>query len=1282
MSEEIVNKRLAKGDRLGKYEVLEFVASGGMGTVYKARDADLDRVVALKVLPRSLANQPKMLDRFRREARSAARLHHENIVAIHGFGDQDGLFYLALEYIPGIDLQEYVEKRHHLPPEEARQIILQATRALAHSHEQQVVHRDVKPSNFLLTRKDGKLIVKLIDLGLAIHPSDEEFRLTREGTTVGTVDYMAPEQARDSSSADVRSDIYSLGCTFYHILTGTAPFAQGTMAERLLQHLQEVPADVRTLNKDVPAGYVAILQRMLAKKPEERYQTPQELLRDLEDPSRVILRAEKALLPEGIETRALPEAKKAPGRPRDETLAVAVATAPTEPEPELPADDEPAVPESAAPPAPPAPRPPRRERKAPRPRRERPPKAENLPLRDPPVESDLPLRDPVEKPGDKKSGAIAVPPLLILGSGAVVLVGVVIVAVLLSAGTGPTKLPEPPPAPPTNPGPAVALPDPNAGKHDLDKPSVAGNADQMLVARPALPALYQPSLPLDAAVLRREFYGAFDELPRPPASVAELRVSRDATPGPGSYRTLADALANLPAGAAIIEIHDRGPLFISNLPVLTGGDVVLRGAPGYRPLIAWEPAMAATGKTLPVLLAQERGQLKVEGVDIVVKWTDPQPTGPACLFQLADGELQLRDCTVSLAGKHPHGIIVARAQRPSLAGATGSARLRISRCYARGTDLTALAIDATSADVLIDQTLLAGNVQPLLRVTCRDEDEVKLRVVRSTLVAAQTLLRVEDAAGQRGSPHVQALVWDAILARNDPAAAAGDLVQLAGMASADRMGWRVVNSVYAGWKKLLSGSTQSIGGGELDAWHTQWQYREGDRALLETWPNNPPAQLEDLPAPAFYAYDEQVGFAANAGAGPLGALVGRLPAEPADWLKRTWDRPPLTLAAVPDPGVPPIDAATDGLYHGERVELPPRADVGLVLNKLLHAKPLAKRVVFHIAGSGDHPSSTLRVQGVAELALYFEPPLTGSKYEPLVLTVDPKGVSERSAALVEVDRGSLELIGAHVRCENSKFAVVPPHLVKVVGGQLVLHRCHLQGPLGRSSEGFRSLIAVSGPARGPLECRLSDSILLSGKGIITTTGAAVRLAARQNVAVALGDAIVADFTGVSEPEPTKCDLDGNTWALRRALIGVRAGPDLPDRAGLVQVQALANWFTDPFGDAPGHSTLLRLPETFLGRGQLLWQGKGNAFDRRMAGYFAVAGRDPAGKQVLADWVRAWGRATEPDALLVEPGAAAKGLSPDTPQLDRLALPATARPEPGNPVPGADLARLGLLKKKG
>lgn len=1249
MFEEVVNKRLIHGDRVGKYEVLEYLASGGMGAVYKARDVDLGRVVALKILPSVMARQPKMLDRFRREARAAARLQHENIVAIYECGEHDGVFFLALEYVPGIDLQNYIEKRRKLPPDEARQIILQAARALAHAHEQKIVHRDVKPSNFLLTRKDGRLIVKLTDLGLAIHPSDEEFRLTREGTTVGTVDYMAPEQARDSGSADSRSDIYSLGCTFYHMLAGTAPFARGTMTERLLQHLQDEAPDVRNLNKEVPPGYVAILQRMLAKKPEDRYQNPEELIRDLQDPDSAVRRDTQP-----------PVARAAPPSP-----VTAVARKAHAPQRDNASDDEPAPPMANTP---------RRFRDPPDPRQQTRDRTNNGEAAVGPTTRPDPVR-PAER---KRGSGVSVPPwVYFAGTGAAVLV-VACVGLVVSTRPAPEHKKDPPVPQPI--APVVVAPDPDAGKKDTTL-KVAGDGNRVGPDRPALPALYQAAAPLDVAGLRRDFFGPHESFPQPPAGAPVQIVSRGAAPGSGAVRSLAEALAQAPPGASVIEIHDRGPLFVGNLPVLDGRDVFLRGGPGFRPLLAWEPPRTlAKGTAGPVLLAQRRGLLAVEGLDIVVKWMDPQTTGPACLLEAAAGSLHVRDCTFSLSGKHPHGIIMARLQNADDPSSPETPRLRVARCYARGADLMALRVDGTSADILIDDSLLVGNHLPLLRMACREADEVKLRIVRSTLVSAQNLLRVQDASGKGGTPRLSAMVWDSILARNDPAAPEGDLILLAGGAEASRMSWRAIGSLYAGWKKLIAGGAVAVDGNDLNAWHAQWQANQGDRTLLETWPNNPPAQLEDLPAAVFSPYDTPVAFAATAGGGPVGVVVGRLPFEPADWLKRTYERLALAMPPSPESGPPAIDTASDGLYHGERVELPARADLGLVLTKLLQGKPLAPRVVFHVAGSGEHASSPLRMQGIAELVLFFEP-ARDAKTEPLTLTVDPKGVLDRPA-LFEVDRGSLELIGAHVRLENSKSAIMPPHIIKVVGGNVFLHRCQLQGPLGKSPDAFRSLIALAGPAREPLVCRLSECVLLSGKGVVHTGGAAVRLWARNNVVLALGDALQLDLAGALESGQTMCQLDSNTWALRRALFALKAGPYLDDRSDPVLFNAAANYFTDPFGEQPAQSTMLRIPEPLLSRGQLVWQGKGNAFDRRLESFFAMVGRPAAEKQALADWLQLWGRAGEQDALVVEPGTAIKStLATDAPQLDRLALPREFRPEPGNPVPGADLLRLGLLKKK-
>jgi serine/threonine protein kinase len=267
--------------RVGKYEVVAHIATGGMGAVYKAIDTSLGRTVALKVLAARLLQSSSAKERLRREARNAARLNHPNIVTLYEWGKAAGSYYLAMEFVEGPDLGEYILAKGKLDPEEARLILIQAVQALDHAYRQGVVHRDIKPSNFLLGRQHGQLAVKMTDLGLSRTVAESEFRVTRDGSTVGTVDYLSPEQSRDSRLADIRSDIYSLGCTFYHMLAGDPPFPEGGLGERVYKHLHAEPPDVRRFNRDVPPGLWAVLKKMLAKAPGARQQTPAELLHDL-----------------------------------------------------------------------------------------------------------------------------------------------------------------------------------------------------------------------------------------------------------------------------------------------------------------------------------------------------------------------------------------------------------------------------------------------------------------------------------------------------------------------------------------------------------------------------------------------------------------------------------------------------------------------------------------------------------------------------------------------------------------------------------------------------------------------------------------------------------------------------------------------------------------------------------------------------------------------------------------------------------------------------------------
>lgn len=263
---------LLEGRRLGDYQLDEFVGGGGMGAVFKALDITLNRTVAVKVLAGHRATDEEMLRRFRNEAQSAARLNHENIGLVHAVGSSDGWHYIVFEYIQGTNLRDIVRQRGPLGVAAVVDISLQVAAALEHAVKRNVTHRDIKPSNIIIT-PTGR--AKLVDMGLARlkHVRGEQ-DLTVSGMTLGTFDYISPEQARDARAADIRSDLYSLGCTMFFMLVGRAPFADGTMVQKLLQHQQEPPPAIESLRADVPRRLAAAIRRLMAKRPEDRFERP------------------------------------------------------------------------------------------------------------------------------------------------------------------------------------------------------------------------------------------------------------------------------------------------------------------------------------------------------------------------------------------------------------------------------------------------------------------------------------------------------------------------------------------------------------------------------------------------------------------------------------------------------------------------------------------------------------------------------------------------------------------------------------------------------------------------------------------------------------------------------------------------------------------------------------------------------------------------------------------------------------------------------------------------
>ena len=267
------------GEWLDHFELMECVGGGGMGVVFRARDSRLDRTVALKILSSDRARDRETVRRFQNEAQSAARLDHENIARVYYVGEDRGLNYIAFEFVDGTNIRDMVMERGPLPVAEAVSYMMQLAHALAHASGRNVIHRDIKPSNVLVTR-EGR--VKLVDMGLArLSQVEQTEDITASGVTLGTFDYISPEQARDPRNADVRSDIYSLGCTFYFMLTGRPPFPHGNVLQKLLQHHGETPPDPRDTNPDIPEDAVRVLRRLLVKDPARRYQTAQALIDDL-----------------------------------------------------------------------------------------------------------------------------------------------------------------------------------------------------------------------------------------------------------------------------------------------------------------------------------------------------------------------------------------------------------------------------------------------------------------------------------------------------------------------------------------------------------------------------------------------------------------------------------------------------------------------------------------------------------------------------------------------------------------------------------------------------------------------------------------------------------------------------------------------------------------------------------------------------------------------------------------------------------------------------------------
>lgn len=274
-----INESRDTAGQIPGYKVMGKLGSGAMAVVYKAKQLSLDRIVAIKVLPKKFVQKSDYVERFYKEGRLAAKLNHNNIVQAIDVGEVGGLYYFVMEYVEGKTLYDDLSKGKVFDEREAIDITIQVAKALAHAHAQGLVHRDVKPKNIMIN-KDG--VVKLADMGLARETSDIKAAKHEQGKAFGTPYYIAPEQIRGEMDVDGRVDIYSLGGTLFHMVTGRVPFEATTPSEVMKKHLKEplVPPD--HINTALSTGISEVIEVMMAKNKEERYRTMEDAIADLE----------------------------------------------------------------------------------------------------------------------------------------------------------------------------------------------------------------------------------------------------------------------------------------------------------------------------------------------------------------------------------------------------------------------------------------------------------------------------------------------------------------------------------------------------------------------------------------------------------------------------------------------------------------------------------------------------------------------------------------------------------------------------------------------------------------------------------------------------------------------------------------------------------------------------------------------------------------------------------------------------------------------------------------
>jgi serine/threonine protein kinase len=1321
MDESTVGGELAKvivsDHRIGSYRVIQPLGTGGMSSVFRAVHVESGNEVALKVLTRTLARNSTLLQRFLREARSAETLQHPNIVTIFDRGIDRGRHYLVLEYVPGGDFHEYVQRRGPLGTAEGVSVVKSVALGLKYAASQGLIHRDIKPSNILRTPAGQ---VKIIDLGLALQNEFEDERVTREGTTVGTVDYMAPEQARDSRATSIQSDIYSLGCTFYYFLTGVAAYPGGDITDKLTRHAKSPVPDVRDLRLDVPPVIGAIIRRMMAKRPADRFTSYDDLVAAL-DAAPLDERDEAPaitaipLADEVGDDSQPPEVEAWPTRERGEYARAGSGSGPLAVTSlaELAGG---LVDESSERPAA---RPPVLEQ--PRPILRRGP----MELVEPETDSSEVAELPLVAPAKASSSAF----VWVVSA---TFIGFAVILLVMGLVQFMDRTPPPSEGALANADAEVAADRPivasarkglavvgtrvSRERRDLD-------SQRRSAASLAPPAWVEPAdveAPrVDAGATNADAESRFlpdwartpvpDKIDGPSVVVRRVVESSD----PFTVPTLHMALDSFIGGT--IELAGEGPFFNEDFRV-AGENRLIRARTGYRPIVRVEHSNSPTVRKQPAVFVLDRQNLTLDGIDFILDVRDLSPDQNA-LFSCSGANLTLRNCSITILNDGYAPFAVFRVE----GSPARSTRIRLERTSVRGRFAAGFYLAKGSTALALDRSLILGGPGPLFRVMDAEPTEERQFFLSSSILAGPGPI-IEWSRRESG-PRARPLSIRAFGSVFGRLHGFGVATVISSSSSADtaakQIDWGGDRNLFAGWKGFFaSGSDPMIAIADLAAVRSTWNQSERkSNEILAPWPH-PPILAAASPAellPFVPDHEMIVRQVAQPRAGlfekTVGAYISPPIPQPVGWalerataprgsirknaaVAQSFAEGPTKRAGVPaskSPIMPPASDRSELTFDTQNPAW--GGDLGAFLRDRL--TPELKHVRVLVIGSGIHRFTPVRLPDGLYLEIRVEP-LAAS--EPPSWSPDP-GATGR--ALIELRGGALVLSSVLLRHQDA------PHLEQLIyveQGHLVLSRCQLTSP-GSAGEDSGNLIlfrSTTQPFTHGLSkqlfsssvdrpvCRLDESILITG-------GTALKAEIGRGLLAITECAIAAGITGVEllpavvSRQRFEADLvmERCTLTSERSIIRIgpwNGSPRGPDRPWLITSRHCA--FLAMYDRRTRETVLLRADADALSCGAVSWQAKDDAVD---VDFFTAVGEGPPApyrsRDLQSQWIHFWGhdhisgRLTGPRGTGSLPSVRFRDkLHPGRIEPVDLLLNPDYHPERERLNVGADLGRLGLTPR--